>query len=107
MRLIPKGRNTSSRQSAVRQFLFVDRLSFLSVPHRRLKLVLVGFFSASELVSPSGHLIILIGCSATATCWYGKAFHHTQAQNGHATWPLSVERWFGVSGQLWTQTLPT
>ncbi|ROJ30558.1 hypothetical protein DPX16_1537 [Anabarilius grahami] len=54
------------------------------VPHRRLKLVLICFFrpirhveSASELVGLSGHLIILIGCSATATCWYGKAFHLT------------------------------
>ncbi|ROI16215.1 Nance-Horan syndrome protein [Anabarilius grahami] len=57
--------------------------------------------------SSSGHLIILIGCSATATCWYGKAFLLTQAQNGRVTWPLGVERQFGVSRQLWTQTLPT
>ncbi|ROK35596.1 hypothetical protein DPX16_17339, partial [Anabarilius grahami] len=63
--------------------------------------------SMLELVGQSGHLIILIGCSATATCWYGKAFLLTQAQNGRATWLLGVERWFGVSGQLWTQTLPT
>ncbi|ROI16254.1 Transmembrane protein 44 [Anabarilius grahami] len=46
--------------------------------------------SASELVGQSGHLIILIGCSATATCWYGKAFLLTQAQNGRATWASSV-----------------
>ncbi|ROJ24376.1 hypothetical protein DPX16_21262 [Anabarilius grahami] len=57
--------------------------------------------------SLSGHLIILIGCSATATCWFRKAFHLTQAQNGHATWPSAVKRRFGVSGQLWTQTVPT
>ncbi|ROJ25261.1 hypothetical protein DPX16_20074 [Anabarilius grahami] len=63
--------------------------------------------SASELVGPSGHLIILIGCSDNATCWFGKAFHLTQAQNGRATWPSAVYRWFGVSGQLRTQTLPT
>ncbi|ROL41174.1 NAD-dependent protein deacetylase sirtuin-3, mitochondrial [Anabarilius grahami] len=40
--------------------------------------------------SASGHLIILIGCSDTATCWFGKAFHLTQAQNGRATWLSSV-----------------
>ncbi|ROL52909.1 hypothetical protein DPX16_8472 [Anabarilius grahami] len=47
--------------------------------------------------SSSGHLIIPIGCSATATCWYGKAFHLTQAQNGRATWPSAVERRFETS----------
>ncbi|ROJ30513.1 hypothetical protein DPX16_2366 [Anabarilius grahami] len=46
--------------------------------------------SPSELVSLLGHLIILIGCSATATCWFGQAFHLTQAQNGRATRPSSV-----------------
>ncbi|ROL43328.1 TBC1 domain family member 15 [Anabarilius grahami] len=30
--------------------------------------------SASELVGQSAHLIVLIGCSTTATCWYRKAF---------------------------------
>ncbi|ROL29818.1 hypothetical protein DPX16_0875 [Anabarilius grahami] len=30
--------------------------------------------------SSSVHLIILIGRSATATCWYGKSFHLAQAQ---------------------------
>ncbi|ROI15844.1 ATP-binding cassette sub-family B member 7, mitochondrial [Anabarilius grahami] len=84
---------TSSLASACQ----LGRLKFSQcVPHRRLKLVHVGFFfrpirhveSASELV---GHLIILIGCSATATCWYGKAFLLMQAQNGRATWPLAVE----------------
>ncbi|ROI46694.1 Fibulin-7 [Anabarilius grahami] len=44
-------------------------------------------------------------CKATATCWYGKAFLLTEPQNGRATWPSGVERRFGVSGQLWTQTL--
>ncbi|ROL55402.1 Caldesmon [Anabarilius grahami] len=50
--------------------------------------------SASKLVSQSGHLIILIGCSATATCWYGKAFLLTQEQNGPATWSSGVEHRF-------------
>ncbi|ROJ44573.1 hypothetical protein DPX16_4891 [Anabarilius grahami] len=48
-------RNTPSRRSAVGQFLFVGRLGFLSVPHRRLKLVLICFFLASELVGSSDH----------------------------------------------------
>ncbi|ROL44343.1 Transmembrane protein 47 [Anabarilius grahami] len=58
-------------------------------PHRLFFRPIRHVDSASELVGPSGHLIILIGCSATAICWYGKAFHLTQAQNGRATW-LSV-----------------
>ncbi len=64
--------NTPSRRSAVRQFLFIGRLSFLSV-FRTVgwSWSLSDFFrpirhveSASELVGQSGHLIILIGCSA-------------------------------------------
>ncbi|ROL55052.1 hypothetical protein DPX16_21113 [Anabarilius grahami] len=64
--------------------VFVRRLTTFSqcVPHRRLKLVLVAFFSAdSTSASELDHLIILIGCSATATCWFRKAFHLMQAQN--------------------------
>ncbi|ROL55600.1 hypothetical protein DPX16_23617 [Anabarilius grahami] len=80
-----------------RRAVFVPQPTKFSqcVPHRRLKLVLVCFFlgpirhveSALELVGSFGHLVILIGCSATVTCWYGKAFHLMQAQNGCATWP--------------------
>ncbi|ROL49780.1 Glutamine-rich protein 2 [Anabarilius grahami] len=91
----PRTHQADGRPSAV----FVRQLTKFSqcVPHRRLKLVLVAFFrpirhveSVSELVGQTSHLIILIGCSATATCWYGKAFLLTQAQNGRATWPSSV-----------------
>ncbi len=68
-----KARNTPSRRSAVGQFLFVGRLSFLSVfrticwswsstaffqPIRHVEL-------ASELVGQSGHLIILTPLSTS------------------------------------------
>ncbi|ROL45930.1 hypothetical protein DPX16_4744 [Anabarilius grahami] len=52
---------------------------------------------ASELIGQSGHLIVLIGCSATTACWYGKAFLLMQTQNGHATWPSGVEHRFADS----------
>ncbi|ROL52122.1 Torsin-1B [Anabarilius grahami] len=103
-----KGCNLEHTKPTVgRRAVFVRRPTEFSqcVPHRRLKLVLVCFFRPirhveSELVGQSGHLISLIGCSATATCWYGKAFHLTQAQNRCATWPSGVERWFGLEADL-------
>ncbi|ROJ78818.1 hypothetical protein DPX16_15343 [Anabarilius grahami] len=100
-------RQEHTKPTVGRRAVYVRRPTKFSqcVPHRRLKLVLDCFFSADstlELVGPSGHLIILTGSSATATCWYGKVFLLTQAQNGRPTWPSAVERRFGVSGQLWT-----
>ncbi len=70
--LLSKAQYTPSRRSAVGQFLFIGRLSLLSVFHAvGWSWSLSAFFrpirhveSASELVGQSGHLIILIGCSA-------------------------------------------
>ncbi len=77
------------------------------VPRRQLSWSSSAFFrpirhveSTSGLVGQSGHLIILIGYSA------GEPVREKSAE-WTCYWPLGVERRLGVSGQLWTQTLPT
>ncbi len=96
-----------THQANVRQFFFVGWLCFLSlfytvgwswslsaffrpIPHVEL---------ASELIVQSGIWSFLLAVQLVNQCT-------RKAQNGRNTWLSGVERWLGVSVQLWTQMLP-
>ncbi len=102
----PKAWNTPRQRSAVGQFLFIGRLRFLSV------FCTVGWsWSSSAFFRPIQHVESASELSrAIWSFWLAVQLANQctrKAQNGRATLPSGVERWLGVSGQLWTQTLPT
>ncbi len=99
---------TPSRRSAVGQFLFVGRLNFLSVSAPSAE---VGpcrlFFGRFDILNQRWSSSV---SRAIWSFWLAVQLANQctrKAQNRCATWLSGVERRLGVSGQLWTQTLPT